>query len=59
MIAVIISEARDLKMPDEFPLFLKAGRHTDYNTSTLIATREHLAAMSPEKRALNEDVGGS
>jgi anaerobic selenocysteine-containing dehydrogenase len=30
------SEAEDLKMPDEFPLILNAGRHMDTNANTLM-----------------------
>ncbi len=30
------SEARDLKLPDDFPLVLNAGRHTKYNMNTLM-----------------------
>ena len=31
-----VSEAEDLKMPDEFPLILNAGRHMDTNANTLM-----------------------
>ncbi len=34
------SEAKDLKLPDEFPLILNAGRHTRYNINTLIRGQE-------------------
>ena len=34
------SEADDLKLPDEFPLILNAGRHTRYNINTLIRGQE-------------------
>ncbi len=34
------SEAEDLKLPDEFPLILNAGRHTRYNINTLIRGQE-------------------
>ena len=34
------SEANDLKLPDEFPLILNAGRHTRYNINTLIRGQE-------------------
>jgi anaerobic selenocysteine-containing dehydrogenase len=30
------TEARDLKMPAEFPLILNAGRHMDFNANTLM-----------------------
>jgi anaerobic selenocysteine-containing dehydrogenase len=35
-----ISEAKDLKMPDAFPLILNAGRHTKYNINTLMRNPE-------------------
>jgi anaerobic selenocysteine-containing dehydrogenase len=34
------SEAEDLKLPDEFPLILNAGRHRRYNINTLIRGQE-------------------
>ncbi len=34
------NEAEDLKLPDEFPLILNAGRHTRYNINTLIRGQE-------------------
>ncbi|MGD9246611.1 MAG: molybdopterin-dependent oxidoreductase, partial [Desulfobacteraceae bacterium] len=34
------SEARELKLPDQFPLILNAGRHTRYNINTLIRGQE-------------------
>ena len=34
------SEAQDLKMPDEFPLILNAGRHTKYNINTMMRNPE-------------------
>jgi anaerobic selenocysteine-containing dehydrogenase len=34
------SEAEDLKLPDEFPLILNAGRHTRYNINTLMRNPE-------------------
>lgn len=34
------SEARDLKLPDEFPLILNAGRHLKYNANTLMRNPE-------------------
>jgi len=34
------SEAEGLKMPDEFPLILNAGRHTKYNINTLMRNPE-------------------
>jgi anaerobic selenocysteine-containing dehydrogenase len=34
------SEAEDLKMPDEFPLILNAGRHMDTNANTLMRNPE-------------------
>jgi len=33
-------EARDLKLPDAFPLILNAGRHTRYNINTMIRGQE-------------------
>ncbi|MFZ2632999.1 MAG: molybdopterin-dependent oxidoreductase [Desulfosalsimonadaceae bacterium] len=35
-----ISEAQGLKLPDEFPLILNAGRHTKYNINTLMRNPE-------------------
>jgi len=35
-----VSEAEDLKMPDEFPLILNAGRHMDTNANTLMRNPE-------------------
>lgn len=35
-----ISEAKDLQMPDEFPLILSAGRHTRYVANTLMRNPE-------------------
>lgn len=35
-----VSETKDLKLPDEFPLILNAGRHTRYNINTLIRGQE-------------------
>ena len=34
------NEAQDLKLPDEFPMILSAGRHTRYNINTLIRGQE-------------------
>ncbi|MBU2546846.1 MAG: molybdopterin-dependent oxidoreductase [Proteobacteria bacterium] len=34
------SEAADLRMTDEFPLILNAGRHMDYNANTLMRNPE-------------------
>jgi anaerobic selenocysteine-containing dehydrogenase len=34
------SEAKDLRMPDEFPMILNAGRHTKYNINTLMRNPE-------------------
>jgi anaerobic selenocysteine-containing dehydrogenase len=34
------SESEDLKMPDEFPLILNAGRHMDTNANTLMRDPE-------------------
>lgn len=34
------SEAHDLRLPDEFPLILNAGRHRRYNINTLIRGQE-------------------
>ena len=34
------TEARDLELPEEFPLILNAGRHTRYNINTLIRGQE-------------------
>lgn len=34
------SEARDLKLPNAFPLILNAGRHTRYNINTLMRNPE-------------------
>ncbi len=34
------SEDNDLKLPDEFPFILNAGRHTRYNINTLIRGQE-------------------
>ena len=34
------NEAQDLKLPDEFPMILNAGRHTRYNINTLIRGQE-------------------
>ncbi|MBL7211866.1 MAG: molybdopterin-dependent oxidoreductase [Desulfobacteraceae bacterium] len=34
------SETEDLKMPDQFPLVLNAGRHMDYNANTLMRNPE-------------------
>ena len=35
-----VSEAKDLKMPDEFPLVLNAGRHTRYTMNTMMRNPE-------------------
>jgi anaerobic selenocysteine-containing dehydrogenase len=35
-----VSEAEALKMPDEFPLILNAGRHTKHNANTLMRNPE-------------------
>jgi len=35
-----VGEAEDLKMPDEFPLILNAGRHMKYNANTLMRNPE-------------------
>jgi anaerobic selenocysteine-containing dehydrogenase len=35
-----LSEAEGLKMPDQFPLVLNAGRHMDYNANTLMRNPE-------------------
>ncbi|GBC63554.1 molybdopterin dinucleotide-binding protein [Desulfonema ishimotonii] len=35
-----VSEAEDLKMPDEFPMILSAGRHMDYNINTMMRNPE-------------------
>jgi len=34
------SEAKDLKLPEAFPLILNAGRHMDYNANTLMRNPE-------------------
>lgn len=34
------NEAKDLKLPGEFPMILSAGRHTRYNINTLIRGQE-------------------
>ncbi|MFH2063575.1 MAG: molybdopterin-dependent oxidoreductase [Pseudomonadota bacterium] len=34
------SEAQDLKLPDDYPLILSAGRHTRYNINTLMRNPE-------------------
>lgn len=34
------NEAEDLKLPEEFPMILSAGRHTRYNINTLIRGQE-------------------
>jgi len=34
------NEAKDLKLPKEFPMILSAGRHTRYNINTLIRGQE-------------------
>jgi len=34
------NEAKDLKLPEEFPMILSAGRHTRYNINTLIRGQE-------------------
>ena len=34
------SEAKDLKLPDDYPLILNAGRHTRYNMNTLMRNPE-------------------
>ncbi|MBS3732570.1 MAG: molybdopterin-dependent oxidoreductase [Desulfobacterales bacterium] len=34
------NEARDLQMPDDFPLILNAGRHMKYNANTLMRNPE-------------------
>ncbi len=34
------NEARDLKLPEEFPMILNAGRHTRYNINTMIRGQE-------------------
>ena len=34
------SEAKDLQLPDEYPLILNAGRHTRYNINTLMRNPE-------------------
>ena len=34
------TEAADLKLPDEFPMILNAGRHTRYNMNTMIRGQE-------------------
>jgi anaerobic selenocysteine-containing dehydrogenase len=35
-----VNEARDLQLPEEFPMILNAGRHTRYNINTLIRGQE-------------------
>ena len=55
------NEAKDLKLPDEFPMILSAGRHTRYNINTLIRGQEWnkgkrvcTVAVSPDDaKALN------
>jgi anaerobic selenocysteine-containing dehydrogenase len=42
-----VSEAEDLKLPDEFPLILNAGRHMLYNANTLMRNPE----WNKDKRA--------
>ena len=42
-----VGEAEDLKLPDEFPLILNAGRHMKYNANTLMRNPE----WNKDKRA--------
>lgn len=49
------NEAMDLKMPDEFPLILNAGRHTRYNANTLMRN----PAWNDGKRACTVTVNPS
>ncbi|MBW2180778.1 MAG: molybdopterin dinucleotide-binding protein, partial [Deltaproteobacteria bacterium] len=49
------SETEGLKMPDDFPLILNAGRHMDYNANTLMRNPE----WNKDKRACTVAVNPS
>ena len=46
------NEAKDLKLPEDFPMILSAGRHTRYNINTLIRGQEWNKASGPAQYLL-------
>ena len=47
-----VSEAQDLKLPDELPMILNAGRHTKYNINTMMRNPE----WNKDKRACTVSI---
>lgn len=46
------SESKDLRLPDEFPMILNAGRHTKYNINTMMRNPE----WNKDKRACTVSI---